>query len=869
MSSAFPLRRAMCAALCLCLLLVDTPAPGPAAASASGAEATAALEPVAATLGTAQALDCTPGFQDVVDRVDLSLHGVALTGPNTAVAVGYARRNTPGRSGIRVPASIVYRNGRWTRLPTRGPGDEDGLMAVASARRTATWSVGFTTIDGELKPLAMRLTGKGWTVDRPRVPGAVALFTNVALVSGGHPFAVGYRMASNGLRKPLVLRKDGPRWRSIPIRVPARQSLALLGVASDGGGGVWVTGHGATRDGSHAAIYRRTGGRWLKQHLPSLKGETVLTDVVAAGPRRSWAVGYQRRDGQGEALVLRWNGRTWKKAKAPALDSRDVMLNGVSVDHSGRIWVVGAAWDDATADYQALAAVWDGHAWREVFGPAGGNELHDTIGSLERAGWAVGRAEEYGRATRVCPAPTSGSISGAGASNADPVTDPAASSPDPLAGSEADTGDASTVDQVIDDDDPADTTASSTAKTGSGRSRSRSSRLKRIRFRTGTLPKAKVDAHLVARDVAQQAGIYEETGTYNAVVADFDGDGVDDLFIGRHGRVGRLVLNRNGVFVDHPVPALGAIDRHGCAAADVDGSGLPDLYCAVGGKRGSGLKSNELVLDPGGAGGPVATEVAMQRGVADPTGRGRLTAFLTARRQKAVDLVVTNAPTRVDGLPSLSQVFRTPGNGKFHARGRPGIPVNTGARALGTADYDRDGREDLLLVTGGPQAPDPGRTRLFRNTARGLVEVTRKMGIRAIDDMDAELVDLNRDGKLDLVQLSEDRLLVSLQVHGRFRKVYERRLTDGHALASGDVNGDRRGDLYIVRDGNGHNRPDVMLVNLGNGRAWKSIVIPQATTGAGEDAYAIDYDGNGLDDFLVLNGHNARGPIQLIAFDRR
>jgi hypothetical protein len=100
--------------------------------------------------------------------------------------------------------------------------------------------------------------------------------------------------------------------------------------------------------------------------------------------------------------------------------------------------------------------------------------------------------------------------------------------------------------------------------------------------------------------VAADAGIAEQTATYGAVVADFDGDGVDDLFIGRHGRPGRLVLDRDGRFVDHEAMVFPGVDRHGCAAADIDGSGLVDLYCAVGGKRGSGLKSNELWIDPGG-----------------------------------------------------------------------------------------------------------------------------------------------------------------------------------------------------------------------------------------------------------------------------
>ena len=129
----------------------------------------------------------------------------------------------------------------------------------------------------------------------------------------------------------------------------------------------------------------------------------------------------------------------------------------------------------------------------------------------------------------------------------------------------------------------------------------------------------------MARDVAAAAGIAEQTATYGAVVADFDATASDDLFIGRHGRAGRLVLNRDGRFVDHEPMVPPDIDRHGCTAADVDGSGLPDLYCAVGGKRGSGLKSNELWLDPGG---PAPVQVAVEHGLSDPTGRGRRAVFL-------------------------------------------------------------------------------------------------------------------------------------------------------------------------------------------------------------------------------------------------
>jgi hypothetical protein len=308
------------------------------------------------------------------------------------------------------------------------------------------------------------------------------------------------------------------------------------------------------------------------------------------------------------------------------------------------------------------------------------------------------------------------------------------------------------------------------------------------------------------------------------------------------------------------------IDRHGCRAAHVDGSGLPDLYCAVGGHRGSGLKSNELWLDPGGQ---APRQVAVEHGVSDPTGRGRRASFLESRKDDDIELVVTNSPTRVDGLPSIGRLFRTRGEAAFDARARTGFAARLGSLSTQDADYDGDGREDLLLVTGGLQAPLQEGTRLYRNAARGLIDVTRQMGIRSFGELDAELVDVDGDARLDLVQLSEKRLRVSRLERGRFRKVYERRLTHGRAVSGADVNGDGRDDLYIVRSNGSRNLPDVMLINRSAGRRWSSLPIPQTRAGSGDEAVAIDHDSNGLEDFVVLNGANSRGPIQLIAFYAR
>ena len=807
------------------------------------------------------AVACAHGFADIDTKSDMSLHGVTLS-PRGAIAVGYDRRSVPGHNGIRVPATLLNRGNGWQRVNTLGPGDEDGLMAVTT-RGSNTWAVGFTTIKGEVKPLAMRWDGRSWKTDRPRVGAEVGLFTDVDIVGRGSPFAVGYRMAADGRRKPMVLRKDGPRWRPVPLPVGKRDSVTLTGVGDDGRSGTWVVGHGGSGAQVKPLIYRRDRGKWKSMKVPKVKGEGVLTDVVATGPKESWAVGYQRRDGSARPLVLRWNGKAWRRAEAPAYDSSDVLLSGASADPSGGIWVVGAAWDDERKEFEAIAAWWNGQTWNETVGRVGGTELHAAAGSLSGKGWAVGRSNGSGRIVRVCEPPQSGvfgSTETAAASATAAVVEDDSSS--------GQSGHDHEGDVPVDDDDDYLTEAEAAeaeAEAEAANLRNKGRKPKNAANKIGTLPAATVDKRILARDVARPAGIFEETGTYDAVVEDFDGDGDEDIFIGRHGRKGRLMINNGGLFKDHWPLKMEPIDRHGCTTADVDGSGLPDLYCAVGGKRGSGVKSNELWLDPGGK-SPV--EAASVMGVADPSGRGRLAAFLETDKKRAADLIVTNSPSRVDGLPSLARRFRVNGSGQFSAAAQPGIAARQGARALQDADFDGDGREDLLLVTGGPLSPSPATTRLYRNTRKGLVEVTGRMGIRSFDEVDAELVDLNKDGKLDLVQLSEVKLKVSLQKNGKFKKVFERNLTNGRALASGDVNGDERGDIYIVRSGP-KNYPDVMLVNRDDGRQWSSVVIPQVAAGNGDDAYAIDHDGNGLDDFVVLNGHNLRGPTQLIAFYRR
>jgi hypothetical protein len=877
-----PARVALALGLALLMVAEASALSGGSVAAAPSSEPTSDPPPPTIPVVSPDGPACEMGFESTETRAGVALLGVTQTGRG-ALAVGFSRISLGDELGTRRPAAVTRVGNRWSRIPIASGGSEDGLVAVTKARTGRAWAVGFTSKALQTMPLAMYWNGRRWRVGSPKpVSAMTTILTDVAMV-GDWPFAVGYRATAGGQSRPVAVRREGRRWRYVNPRTGPRESVSLTGVSSDRRGGLWVVGYGGPGSEFQPIIFRRAKGDWTRLRTPRLRVEGILSDVVATAADDAWAVGYQRTGSRTVPLVLHWDGRDWQRSKSPDFGSDEVVLTAVSTSPDGGIWVVGAAWDSESRSHRAMAAWWDGRAWNPVSAVGSGSELHDVTGSLASDGWAVGRVGLRSLTARVC-LPPQASVFG-GYEDA-----PHSEADDPDSDHLASSGTSTSATTAVEDDtaslvgpstDIASAGGPSSAGPGSGsrelaaqRKRAdrkrgvRRAHARRVRHHRGVrrLPSARADARIVARDVARQAGVADSTASYGAVVADFDGDGVDDLLIARHGRPARLVLNRGGRFVDHPTIDFPPIDRHGCDAADVDGSGLPDLYCAIGGKRGSGLKADELWLDPGG---PEPVEAAVEHGLSDPTSRGRRAVFLESDDSDRIDLVVTNSSIRVDGLPSVGRRYRTSGDGMFTATARPGFAAGLGSLSMQAADVDRDGRDDLVLVTGGFQAPRAKGMRLYRNTARGLVDVTRQMGIRDIDDMDAELLDVDGDGRLDLAQVSPTRLRISLQRRGRFQLAYQRRVSYGRALASGDVNGDGRDDLYIVRGNGVRNHPDVLLVSRDGGRAWSSMPIPQVSGGVGEDAVAIDHDGNGLDDFLVLNGFNARGPVQLIAFYER
>ena len=273
-------------------------------------------------------------------------------------------------------------------------------------------------------------------------------------------------------------------------------------------------------------------------------------------------------------------------------------------------------------------------------------------------------------------------------------------------------------------------------------------------------------------------------------VADVNGDGLDDVFIGGAAGVpGKLFVQRkDGSFVEsasgQPWAADTQYDDWGAVFFDANGDGLPDLYVASGGYQ------------------------------------------------------------LVPGSPRLQdRLYINRGGGRFvrDRQALPDMPTSTAAVAAG--DFTGDGRLDLFV--GGrltPRAyPSPTRSYLLRNDGGHFTDVTEAVAPELVHPggmvTAAVWIDFDGDGRLDLVTAGEWMPIQFYHNEGtRFRNVTASMGLPPsrgwwYSLATGDFNGD--------------GRPDLVAGNLG-------LNYTYTTSAAGKfGVYAADFTGNRTMDVLL------------------
>jgi hypothetical protein len=370
-------------------------------------------------------------------------------------------------------------------------------------------------------------------------------------------------------------------------------------------------------------------------------------------------------------------------------------------------------------------------------------------------------------------------------------------------------------------------------------------------------------AVLAATAVATQAqynALYLETSQdWGTVVADFDGDGHDDLYVTGHDDNDRIWYWTPAGYVPSAF-VFSPSDRHDCDAADFNRDGRPDIYCAVGANQGNGKGYNELWIQE--ADGSFARMPG--HGAEDPYGRGRLPVFLDVNHDGYPDVYVTNEATeRPDGQPNFNHLFiNQAGTGFVEA---PSIA--TGARGFACAvkgDIDHDGWDDLLVCN------DDGRSHLYVNTRGG--DFLHVSGTEALATRwrDAKLADMDGDGWDDLVLLN-NRNTVQVWLNTRAWPYYtapafsSKLVVQAMKITVGDFNRDGYRDVYVVMqkrdctDSYHDAAPDVVFKGR-PGPGWTKLMLPQDYWGCGRLADTVDGD-----KILLLNGGYAfRGPNYLI-----
>jgi hypothetical protein len=600
-----------------------------------------------------------------------------------------------------------------------------------------------------------------------------------------------------------------------PIRDP---ESGLSSIASSPDGAVWTVGWRLAAEGIRPLILRRDADGWQTSPTAAVShGQAVLTSVDFVSADVGYAAGFEIPKGESVhvPLLIRWDGAAWRRVGLPWARDRSAVIHSVAVAPGEDLLLAGARVAVNSGYTRAMHVRFSEDAW-EVLGadvnPYHNSELLDGD-FLPRGATVVGGHAGDTMAFTACTTVSSARWAERTA--------------------------------LSEDETP--------TRGQTERARQRESRGRRLSR----------GAAVRFVDVARRTGLYDVTETWDGVSADFDGNGWPDVFYSRHNLLnGRLMLggprgfrlSRHGKYRDR--------DRHGCAAGDVDRDGIADLFCAHGADRGSKMKSNELWLRPGTREG---RQVTADFGVVDPFGRGRAATFLHLDADEYPDLFVTNAPERVDGMPSLNRLYRNVRGTRFVSAAELGADSSMGGLCAVAGDIDADGDEDLLVCASEPWGGLPRGLRVFRNDGGTFRHATRAMGLEPIGDQDVVVADLDGDGRADdVAQLGTGGLRVSIGGPDGRRSVFQLTVSGGVAIGAGDANGDGLADLYVVRGGRG-NPPDLMLMNHRRGRAYRSVRIPQATFGLADDVVVLDHDRNGLDDFLVLNGRGAPGPIQLIA----
>lgn len=346
-------------------------------------------------------------------------------------------------------------------------------------------------------------------------------------------------------------------------------------------------------------------------------------------------------------------------------------------------------------------------------------------------------------------------------------------------------------------------------------------------------------------DRTQAAGLANQLGGLNCVQTDYNNDGLIDIFVPRGAWIGGPVRpsllrnNGNGSFTD--VTREAGLDEAANSIsacwADYDNDGLLDLFICC--ER----QPNRLYRNRGNG---TFEEVAARAGVAGNGTNTKGAAWIDFDNDGFPDLFVNN-------LGGTAILYRNNRDGTFtDVTAKMGIDGPKQGFSCWAWDYNNDGWLDIFatsydrslgdVIRGLRGEPHNRNTcKLYRNlNGKGFQDVTKEVGLDMVFmTMGSNFGDFDNDGYLDMYLGTGDPNLDSLVPNRMFKNVAGQRFAEitassgtghlqkGHGVACGDWDRNGSVDIFIETGGavNGDRYHNVLFQNPGQGNNWLTVKL--------------------------------------------
>lgn len=281
----------------------------------------------------------------------------------------------------------------------------------------------------------------------------------------------------------------------------------------------------------------------------------------------------------------------------------------------------------------------------------------------------------------------------------------------------------------------------------------------------------------------------------------------------------------------------------GVAVADVDGDGLEDFY--IGGAIG---QSGALYKQNANGTFSATSFAADHAAEAEMEDAGIL--FFDADNDGDMDLYVASGGNEYPEGDAryIDRLYMNDGTGKFTLN-KDALPaINASSSVITAADYDKDGDMDLFL--GGRQVPGrylaSASSYILQNNGGKFTDVSKQVapGLQEIGMVTSALwTDFNNDNNLDLIITGDWMGITFLKNNGgKFENVSDATglgNTTGWWQSISGADFDNDGDM------------DFVVGNFGTNRRYRNTVAEADGRALPLEAYLDDFDKNGKEEFIM------------------